>query len=404
MTVEQEAQPYLDACLKSLRWAEERDYTGYSKFDALNSPLLKALFGKIRLARGGVTYLLSRSPIEVRPLLGVRKKQNPAGLALFASTYFNLYRLTGEATHLEKGKALLDALLLLSQGHRYSGHCWGYDHDWEAGVFYLRAYEPNTVVTTFTAQAFMDAYRLTKDKKFLDVAESSTKFLLDDLHVTLDENGLKAYSYTPFDRWTTINTNALLAGLLASVYAETKEQRLEEETRGIVNFLVDRQIPEGGWYHADPPKASHRGVDNYPIAFILASLLRVSDAFGWDDVLWSHQKAIAFYKQHLFLPNGAPMFQTHQVFPHDIVACAQGIITFAQAAHLQPDWLVEAHRTGDWTLGKMLHPSGRFYFQIDRYWTRKYTLMRWCQAWMCFALSELSLASAENSNSGLLQS
>ena len=39
----------IDVCIRSLEWARLRNYRGYSKFDALNSPLLRAVSKKSRL-------------------------------------------------------------------------------------------------------------------------------------------------------------------------------------------------------------------------------------------------------------------------------------------------------------------------------------------------------------------
>ena len=388
------AQRYLAACLKALKWAEERNYTGYSKFDALNSPLLRWSAGERRLMRGGFIYLVSRAPLNLRPLLGVEKRQNPNGLALFASTYFGLHRIMGDPQYLEKGLALLESLLEISQQSRYAGHCWGYCHDWQSYDFFIPRYAPNTVVTVFVAQAFLDAYRITGDQEFLAVADSSTHFLRENLNVTLASGEMKAYSYTPFDDSTTVNTNALIAGLFASVYGETREQALADETTRLANFLLDRQTDSGAWFHGDPPGASRRKIDNYHIAFILEPLRLVNRALGDGRVKDAYDRGLSFYNENLFLDNGAPKFESHHTNPHDIIGCSQGIVTFSHAATADHSWLARAERIADWTLENMWDPKGRFYFQKTGVFVKRYTLMRWCQAWMCYALLELARASS----------
>ncbi len=384
--VDPRALPYLEVCLKALAWAKERDYTGYSKFDALNSPLLKRLTGKRRLLRGGVTYLVSRAPFNVRPLLGVQKRQNPNGLALFARAYFNLSHITGETSYADDGLALLERLLELSRESRYGDHCWGYCHDWEMGKFFVPQYEPNAVVTTFVARAFLDAYGLTGRRDLFDVAESSTRFCRKRLHATLDQGDMRSYSYTPFDHWTAVNVSALIAGLFALVYAESREAELASEAARITNFVLDRQTDEGGWYHADPPEASHRKIDNYQMAFILESLLALHRVFGDDRVGRAYERGLEFYSSRLFLENGAPKFEAHRTFPHDILASSQGILVFAHDSSR----LDRAELSAQWALDNMWDPEGRFYFQKGRFLVKRYTLMRWCQAWMCYALSELT--------------
>jgi len=383
---------YLAACKKAVEWAEARNFTGYSKFDALNSPLLHWIAGRRRLLRAGFIYAVSRAPLNIRPVLGVRKRQNPNGLALFALAYFNLYRIHADQAYLTKGLELLKVLEPLSQVSRYSGHCWGYCHDWQDKKFFAPKYEPNTVVTVFVAHAFLDGYRLTKDARLLEIARSSADFLRRDLKITINTSDMRAYSYTPFDNWTAPNTSALIAGLMASLYQSTGEDELREKARLIANFLLSRQTDYGAWFHGEPPESSHRKHDNYHIAFILRSLQQVYEALGDTRVEAAYKQGLDFYKRELFMSNGAPKWEPDMQYPVDIISCSQGILVFAKADVLGDEWLKESERVADWTLKNMWHKSGRFYFQRDRFWTRRYTLMRWCQAWMSYALSELALA------------
>lgn len=97
----------LEICERSLRWAQERHYTGYSKFDALNSPLLSLIANRSYYVRAGFTFGLSRMPINIRPFLLVKKKQNPKGLSLFARAHFNMWHNTHEKNSGKKDYELL---------------------------------------------------------------------------------------------------------------------------------------------------------------------------------------------------------------------------------------------------------------------------------------------------------
>jgi hypothetical protein len=46
-----------------------------------------------------------------------------------------------------------------------------------------------------------------------------------------------------------------------------------------------------------------------------------------------------------------------------------------------------ARRIADWTRSHLYAGDGRFYFRRHRWYTRRTTLMRWCQAWPCLALA-----------------
>ena len=75
--------------------AHEKDYSGFSKFDALNSPSLNALSLNSKWLRLAFTQLVKESPINLRPLLGVKESRNPKGIALFARASLSLYKTTG---------------------------------------------------------------------------------------------------------------------------------------------------------------------------------------------------------------------------------------------------------------------------------------------------------------------
>ena len=58
---------------QTLKWSKERNYKGYSKFDALNSNLLYDLSKNSKFLRRAFSYTFSRSPINLRPLFNVKK-------------------------------------------------------------------------------------------------------------------------------------------------------------------------------------------------------------------------------------------------------------------------------------------------------------------------------------------
>src|SRR5437868_2984242 len=68
-------------------WIEAEGFAGWDPYDALNSPLLRALtFGSRRLGQVWV-QLLKRSPLNLRSLLRISKGYNPKGMGLFLASY-----------------------------------------------------------------------------------------------------------------------------------------------------------------------------------------------------------------------------------------------------------------------------------------------------------------------------
>jgi hypothetical protein len=58
-------------------------------------------------------------------------------------------------------------------------------------------------------------------------------------------------------------------------------------------------------------------------------------------------------------------------------------LTFSRHRQDYPDL---AAKIVDWAIRNMYDPSGRFYYQQTRYITKRFTLLRWCNAWMARAL------------------
>ena len=380
----------LDTCISALSWAEQRDYAGFGKGDALNSPILRKIAGRNRFLRSSFVFLLSRSPINLRPILAIEAQQNPKALALFARTYLNIQALTDGDAWTPKAVSLLGSLLELSGVSSYSGHCWGAEHPRGDPSLGAEAYFPGTVVTCEVGEAFLDAFQRTHDEEYLEVAKSATEFIRRDLTVIeRDDSGL-CLSYVPSHSWKVINSNAKSAALMARTGSITLDESLLEDARANMKWVIGKQTRSCAWFYADPPEASHVSHDNYHTGFILSSLYEYLQSNEDRDVLNAYKTGLEFYENHLFMPDGAPKWRYNRAYPLDIKGAAQGILNFSLASELFPEKLEVAERIAIWMIENMWTPEGRFFYQKGRFLTKKYTLMRWCQSWSCFALSVLA--------------
>ena len=375
-----------------LDWGQAQGYAGYSKFDVFNSPIMQTLAFNNRYLRLIFTAAWSRLPIDFRPWLGTTRSRNPKGIALFTLAYLRRYRYQGGEGDLQQAVELLD---WLDENHTrgYSGKCWGYDHDWQSLHFYAPKYSPNIVVTGNVAYAFLEAYEVTKEQRYLDVARSVVDFLLQDLAAPIQTSKMRNIGYIPGNQWGVLNINGLAATILIWVWQYTNGPELKEEARRLMTFLVDKQTNYGAWHYAWPSKTSNVKHDNYHTGNVLDWVLDYSSRSGDDHFLPNYEIGLSFYRDNLFLPNGAPKWMSHKVYPFDAHSAAQGILTFTKAAmEFDPQYLENARRVAKWAIENMQAPAGYFYYQKGRIWTKKFTLMRWCNAWMAYALSSLLLA------------
>ena len=82
-----------------------------------------------------------RNPVNLRPILGIRKDYNPKGLGLLLKAYTRLYRIYNEEKYINVCEFLSEKIIgLMSKG--YYGSCWGYNFDWATPASLLKKFEP----------------------------------------------------------------------------------------------------------------------------------------------------------------------------------------------------------------------------------------------------------------------
>ncbi len=375
-----------------LNAAENKDYSGYSKFDALNSPFLKALSCNNKWMRFALTQIIKEIPINLRPLFGVRPSRNPKGIGLFSRAYFFFYQVTGNEEYLKKGEALIQWLLNNSSPEQFH-LCWGYNFVWQNTLFLQDRFEPNAVVTVFVGEALLHAYQLTKKDEYLEAARSVAEFIIKDLPVIYEQGDERAIAYVLRRVDAAVLNNQVLTGaFLAKVWRHTNEKYLLEIAIRQINYTVNRRTKYYAWYYTHPKEKSPITHDNYHTGGVLDGLLEFFEQTGDDRYLEIYWKGLEFYKENLFQSSGAPRWMNNKQYPYDVHGAAQGIISFAKAARHQAMFLKEAESIADWTITHLYRrDTGDFAYRKGRWVKWNYSLMRWCNAWMAKALAELEM-------------
>ena len=376
-------------CNETLTRAQRDGYAGYSKFDALESPLVRALsvgWSPLRLLW---TQLVTRSPLNLRPLLNVQKGINPEAPALFARANLDCCEAGLRGPFAERARGSLDWVLAHDAGGDYQGRAWGYHHAWQSPGFYQPPGFPNCYMTTIVGSALVHGHRVLGRSDYLEAARSAAEFILRDLPILYEDNEEKCIGYVPTVRanFRVININALAAALLVEVGTQTDEPRLLEEARKLMTFVVRNQTPYGAWHYTVGGRRSLVTHDNYHTGMILDSLRVYERASGDRSFHRAYCIGLDYYRRELFLADGAPKWTNARVWPHDVHGSAQGTLTFAEAGDLEIAW-----RIARWGLEHFYRGDGRFGYQVGRYLTRRFTLVHWCNAWMARGMAALLLA------------
>jgi rhamnogalacturonyl hydrolase YesR len=380
-----------------LNAAEAKSYSGYSKFDALNSPVLKKLTFNSKWLRLFYTQLVKQSPFHIRPLLKINQSRNPKGIALFARAYLFLYESTSHPVWLEKAEQLLAWLLDNpslgpNPGSRSETNlCWGYNFIWQNTIFLQDEFEPNAVVTVFVGEAMVHAYRVTGNPHYLDAARSVAEFIIKDLPVIHETDSERAIAYVLRKVDAVVLNNQILTGaLLVKIYKHTQEKTLLDIAIRQFNYTVNRATEYHAWYYTHPKEKSPITHDNYHTGGILDGLIEFYEEIGDDRFMDIYWKGLEFYRQQLFEPEGAPRWMHNRTYPFDVHGSAQGIISFKKASRHDPKYIDQAETIARWSIDN-LYRSDRndFIYRKGRFLKWNYSLMRWCNAWMARSLGEM---------------
>lgn len=360
-------------------YLEKENFKGHDPFDALNSPILKALSFNNRFLRIAFIQILKRFPFNIRLILGIRKQYNPKGIGLFLWAYAKLYRIEKNSKYLENIDFFLELLEeLKSKG--YSGNCWGYNFDWQSRAFYVPKFMPTIVNSAFIGHALIDTFIFTGNENALEMAIQIKDFILNDLN-RKEEHGAICFSYSPLDFSAVHNANLLGASLLIRIYKYINDINLKNIALLSLAHSMKYQRYDGSWYYAE--STFQRWIDSFHTGFNLQSILYfLREGYGKEHKS-SFEKGVEFYKKNFFLDDGCPKYYHNRIYPFDIHSASQAVVFFSLMGNNHRDL---AKKILIWMIDNMQDKKGYFYYQKGRFFTNKIPYIRWAQAWAFHAL------------------
>jgi len=371
-----------------LAYCEQEQFKGYDPYDGLNSRLFQGLplVPRSRLARLIWIQWFKRSPFNMRGIVGIKKEYNPKALGLFLSSYCNLYHLSDtkaeKDANLEKIQFFCQKIMEASSTG-YSGACWGYNFDWESRAFFQPKFTPTIVASSFIANALLDAYEILKTDSLLQTARSTCDFILKDLNRTTDAEGNFAFSYSRLDKSVVFNASLLGSKLLSRVYGFSKEKLLIDAARQSVAYCCSFQREDGSWSYGT--YSFHQWIDNFHTGYNLECIEAYTRFSGDNSFQRYVDKGFEYYIKTFFTQDGIPKYYNNSVYPIDIHAPAQLVITLASLNKFE-EYKVLLDKVLHWTIAHMQDKRGYFYYQINKYFSSRIAYMRWSQAWMFHAL------------------
>ncbi len=392
----------IDSFIRLKFYCETEDYKGWDPYDGLKSKVANAL---LPLKHSAILRLciiqgFKRCPVNLRRIAMVPKEHNAKGIGLFLQGYCNLYKMiekkgvafkelgtTDEV--LRKIRYLADLLLQMRSDKmfpgKFHGACWGYNFDWQARrLFLFPAHTPTVVATNFCATALMEAYEVTHDKRYLEVALSAARFIIEDLHRSEYKDGfLFSYSKLPGND-TVFNASILGSRLLSYCYKYTGNETYKQLARKSIVACCAGQEEDGSWRYGMLPVQKWR--DSFHTGYNLDGLIAYQENTGDNSFDENIAKGFDYYINHFFLDDGTPKYYDNQTYPIDIHCPGQLFVTLSRL-HKFGAFRQTAAKVLQWTIDNMQDPNGYFYYQLKPGMSSKIPYMRWSNAFMFSALS-----------------
>lgn len=379
---------------EALAHARKRDYKGWDYVDGMSSCLLQGLPLDNKWLNIAVQETVKRAPVNVRPLFLVEQRRNFKGVALFAMANFRAERLLvdqrpaageGDVPYRNEGLELLD-WLLENRSTGFSGFCGGHQHTIQGLHHQGPINDPDLTSTADAVTALLRGAKF--DRAYAEVAHTAADWAIEDMdYREIDGGATITYFPKQPDDVYTLNAGAVAARMFLELYDDVGDDELRAYGERLLRYIAQMQTSEGGWYYQVPADSSHLSMDNHHNGFIIEAFQRHRDITGSDEFDETLERSLSFYRNVLFEEDGAPNWDEASAYPRDIHAAAQGILVFTHAGEY-----AFARRIIDWACTNLSDGNGRFYFRKHRFYTKRITLMRWCQAWMTYAIAEFLAA------------
>jgi hypothetical protein len=382
-TLDETGRLIYESLKKVEQWVEEHNYQAYEPFDGLSSPLRTVTFGNLLLQRI-LMQAVRQSPINLRPLVGIKPLPSTKGRGYMAAGYFTLYRLTSMSEYREKGFASLE-WLIDHKSPKFEEFSWANHFDFAGRGGGYSADESIIVWSALIGQAFLDGYEILGDPRFLDVAESVCRWILS-LPRERTNSGT-CLSYYSIGQSSIHNANMLGAALLARTSRYSSRQEYLDAATEAMRYSCTRQRADGSWWYAEAEK--YHWIDNFHTGYNLDSLKCFVDSTGDVTYRAAMIRGLDFYKCHFFRADGCPRYYHERTQPIDSQCAAQSIETLAKFSEIDPDCLPLATRVATWTIKNMQDVDGHFYYRLYPALRAKAPMLHWAQATTYKALADL---------------
>jgi hypothetical protein len=268
-------------------------------------------------------------PINIRPILGIRRIVHTKTISDFASANALLAKTASDSAA-DKTRSLLEQLEQLCLPTR-TGRGWGLRFRFATRFVVADENTPNSYQTINAIHAFLDGYQALRDDRYLAVAEQGMEFEEHEMGYREIGDAIVWNYWQGLDTGV-YNISGLMLGLAARMYAATGTSKYRDWSIRLQRFIAQGQNTDGSWYYSDDERG--RWVDGYHTGFILEGLCRAKQAgvLADESVL---RRGAEFYVEQMFAPSDIPLYYyPATLYPIDVQNAAQAIQSLAMLARM----------------------------------------------------------------------
>jgi hypothetical protein len=370
-------------------YCSAQNWAGYDPYDALNSPFLSRFPSKwMRIAATQILRRVPFNPRkflriekELNPkalALFLRALMRLEGRIKFEDADDNSRKISNWLMELNSEDALKSGTF-----------AWGYNFPWQSRAFLCEAYAPNIQSTIMGGHALYELSKypmltLEVREKYQDICIKANRFILDNQLMVEDED-IAVLRYILNDDTVIINVQAQAAWSFLRAYLISKQERFVEVAEKLLKFVKQKQQRDGSWPYGEAP--ARRFIDNFHIGFILEALHECETIQGSGGSNEPIEKGYRFYLDRFFQKEGVVSYFHDAVYPVDSHSIAQSIITLCKLSLYDGRSGPLLENIIHWTLDNFQAQNGFFYYQKWPFFMNKISYMRWTQAWMLYALA-----------------
>jgi hypothetical protein len=363
---------------------EERQYRGYEPFDGLSSPLKRYTFGSL-LAERILQQAVRQSPVNIRPLIGIKPLDSTKGRGMMAWGYLMLHRMTRAADYWERATECL-RWLDVHRSPKFQKHSWAnyFDFSSRGGSYYK--HDSIIVWTSQIVQAYVEAFEQSQDGWFLDIASSACDWIMSLPRERTDRGD--CLSYFAHAQESIHNANMLGAAALARAARHNGRRDYADVARAAMRYSCLRMLPNGAWWYAEDKQ--HHWIDSFHTGYNLDSLKSYIESTGDTEFADHLKRGLQFFKDHFFESSGRPKYYHNRAYPIDIQCASQAIDTLAYFGSEDRESLALAIKIASWTIRNLQDRAGFFYYRKYPFGlTARTPMLHWGQATMFKGLAHL---------------